>query len=181
MPLSRAVLRQRAGGEGRECYVVGSVDSLFSAFLQWLAETASPRCCVVLSDRSTARAHLPQNSHVRSLEGQVLPAYWDVKLRTCYAKCVHIGRFVSRGALCWLHAEMKADKRSSPILPVEGSWKQTFMRKMFNPFAFIHKEGKLFSRTTQTFPGHFTFFPIFHAFSRTGKLVFHFPGRVGTM
>ena len=90
------------GGRGQEeaerrgCYAIGSVDALFSAFLQWLAETASSRCCIVLSDMSTAHAHLPQNSHVRSflcsLEGWVVPAYLDVKLRTWYAKCVQVGR-----------------------------------------------------------------------------------------
>lgn len=94
------------GGRGQEdpwrrgTGMLGSVDSLFSAFLQWLAETAAPRCCIVLSDMSTARAHLTQNLHVRSflcsLEGRVISAYLDVKLRTCYAKCVHVGR----SALC---------------------------------------------------------------------------------
>ena len=65
----------------------------FSTMIGWNCFTI---CCIVLSDMSTARAHLPQNSHARSflhsLEGWVIPAYLDVKLRTCYAKCIQVGR-----------------------------------------------------------------------------------------
>jgi len=50
------------------------------------------------------------------------------------------------------------------------------MRKMFKP-KIIFQDNANISRT-------FYFFPIFHVFSRTGKMVFNFPGfpgRVGTL
>lgn len=53
--------------------------------------------CVVRREWANTCAHLAQNSHVcgylHSLEGQVIPAYVDVKLHTCYTNCIQADGF----------------------------------------------------------------------------------------
>lgn len=57
----------------------------------------------------------------------------------------------------------EAEKRNSSMLPIKGSWKQTYMRKMFNPFAFTNKAegGKIIFQDNSSFSRTFYFFSHF--------------------